>query len=430
MPHEYRLLIKNAAQVVAVCDQGEKHLIGKAMDNLVIYENGSIVVDNDGKIADVGKTEDITNKYPEELFSSVYDASGKSVIPGFVDGHTHPVWAGDRVHEFAMKLAGATYMDIHAAGGGIHYTVQHTTEASEEELLESLRNRLHKAMRHGTTLLEAKSGYGLSLDTEVKMLRVLHQAGKLSNAVGQQLPEIVSTYLAAHAVPKNSTAEAAAEDIVNVQIPMLKDLMKKGEISPSNIDVFLEEGVFGREETRRILQAGQGIGLELNFHGDEIHPMQSGELAGELKALAVSHLEQVSKDGMKAMAELPTFATLLPTTAYILRLEPPPARDLIEHGVPVALGSDFNPNAHCLSMPMVMNLACVLLRMTMNEALVAATINAAGSLGRSDQHGSIEVGKWANCVVVDAPRWEHIVYQMGEPPIAAVIREGDVLFSS
>lgn len=222
--------------------------------------------------------------------------------------------------------------------------------------------------------------------------------------------------------------------------------MKQGQISPSNVDVFLEKGVFNRDETRKILKAGQDAGLLMNFHGDEINPMQSGELAGELGALAVSHLEKVTDKGIKQMAKKPTFATLLPTTAYLLRLEPPPARKFIENGiyqnilkcyqnythpfilgVPVALGSDFNPNAYCISMPLVMNLACVTLKMSMNEALVAATINAAGSLGKSDLHGSIEPGKWGNFVVVDAPNWEHLVYQLGEPPIADVIKQGNIV---
>ena len=416
--------MKNAAQVVAVCDKGELFLVGREMENVVIYKEASLVVDENGRIAAVGPALDIAERFPEHLFELVIDATGKSVVPGLVDGHTHPVWAGDRVHEFALKLSGATYMEIHAQGGGIHFTVEHTTRASEDELLASLRSRLHQSIRHGTTLLEAKSGYGLALETEMKMLRVLHQASQLTEVPGQELPEIVSTYLAAHAVPKGNSAEEAAEDIVKNQLPALQALQAKGEISPTNIDVFLEKGVFGREETRRILQAGVEAGLQINFHGDEINPMQSGELAGELKALAVSHLERVSEEGMKSMAIRPTFAVLLPTTAYILRLEPPPARALIEHQVPVALGSDFNPNAFCISMPLVMNMACVILKLSLNEALVASTINAAGSLNKSADHGSLEVGKWGNCVIIDAPRWEHLIYQMGEPPISAIIHRG------
>jgi imidazolonepropionase len=191
-------------------------------------------------------------------------------------------------------------------------------------------------------------------------------------------------------------------------------------------DVFCEKGVFEAEDTRRILEAGAAAGLKLNFHGDEIHPMQSGTLAADLHAHAISHLEMVDEDGIKAMAthDPPIFGVLLPTTKYILKLPSPPARRMIEKGVPIALGSDFNPNAHCLSMPMTMNMACVLFGMTMKESLVGATINAAASINRSKTHGSLEVGKFADLLLMKAVQWEQIIYEMVDPPLDYVVKKG------
>jgi imidazolonepropionase len=220
----------------------------------------------------------------------------------------------------------------------------------------------------------------------------------------------------------------ACKNVLNEQIPELIALKKDGQISVENIDVFHEKGVYETDETRRILAAGKEAGLSINFHGDELHPMASAELGGELGARAISHLEEISDAGIKTMAKKKIFGVLLPTTAYVLRIKPPPARKMIEAGVPVALGSDFNPNAHCLSMPFVMNLACGLMRMTLNEALVASTINAAASLNRSETHGSIEVGKRADLVILDHSDWRHVIYEMVDPPIAATIINGKAVY--
>ncbi|EFA81808.1 imidazolonepropionase [Heterostelium album PN500] len=417
----YKLKIKNASQLVVV-SKNKPYLVGKDMSNVEIIENGSLIVDSNGIIIDIGTEQEILDRHRDDSFDTVIDCQGRAVIPGLVDGHTHPVYAGDRVHEFAMKLAGATYLEVQKAGGGIGFTVQHTRQASESDLFNLLKPRLDRMLKQGTTLIEAKSGYGLETDTEMKMLKVLHRAAQ-SHAI-----EISATYLGGHAIPKGSTAEQATEDIVNKQLPELKRLRDAGEISPENIDVFLERGFFEYDDTKRILEAGQQLGLAINFHGDELSFMKSGELAGELKARAISHLEKVSEEGMLEMAKVPTFAVLLPTTAYVLRLECPPARRMIELNVPVALGSDYNPNAHCLSMPFVMNLACVLMKMNMNEALVAATINSAASINKSKTHGSLEIGKYADMVIIDSNRWEHIIYEMVDPPISHVIKKGSVVF--
>ena len=428
---EYLLRIRNAVQVVQVCREKQLMLRGPEMKNLVVMnateDNGiSIVVDNAGLIADICTDQEADSKFSGVTFRRELDATGKCIIPGLVDAHTHPVWAGDRVHEFAMKLAGASYLDVHKQGGGIHYTVEKTREATKEELSSLLLSRLNKMLRHGTTLLEAKSGYGLDAENEIKMLEVIE------NAKTAQAIEISSTFCGAHAIPKGKSLLEASNDVISNQLPALRDQISKGELRVDSIDVFCEKGVFDIEETRRILQAGAQMGLEINFHGDELNPLNAAELAAELNSRAISHLEEISPQGIKAISKSSTVAILLPTTAYILRLKRPPARHMLEEGVAIALGSDFNPNAYCTSMPVVMHLACVLLNMSLEEALVASTINAAAALKRSSTHGSLEVGKRADLLILNAPRWEHLVYQFGEADsvIGSVVIGGRIVFES
>ncbi|XP_032445856.1 putative imidazolonepropionase [Xiphophorus hellerii] len=426
MSRNHRLLVKNAKQVVLICNNGEKFLTRHGMNNLSVVENASVVVGSDGLIKAVGPAETISARYSESSFDNVIDAAGMCVLPGLVDAHTHPVWAGDRVHEFAMKLAGATYMEVHRAGGGIHYTVEHTRAAAASDLLASLRSRLQRMQRAGTTLVECKSGYGLELQTELKMLEVIEEASR-------SLPiSISSTYCGAHAVPKGKTVAEATEDVLQVQLPRLKELMSAGRLKVQNIDVFCEQGVFDLDSTRAVLLAGKEMGLNINFHGDELHPMNAAKMGADLGALAISHLEEVTDEGIVTMAKSKTAAVLLPTTAYILRLPQPRARDMLEAGVIVALGSDFNPNAYCCSMPVVMHLACVNMRMSMTEALAAATINAAYALSRSDTHGSLEVNKHGDLLILNATRWEHLIYQLGghQELIRYVVIRGNIVYDN
>ncbi|XP_045147300.1 probable imidazolonepropionase [Echinops telfairi] len=354
----------------------------------------------DGLIKAIGPADIIQRQFSEETFEEKIDCSGKCILPGLVDAHTHPVWAGERVHEFAMKLAGASYMDIHQAGGGINFTVECTRQASEDELFDSFQQRLQCMMRAGTTLVECKSGYGLNLQTELKMLRVIARAQRELEV------SISATYCGAHSVPRGKTATEAAEDIVKHHLPTLKALGSSGEVHVDNIDVFCEKGVFDLDSTRRILQGGKDIGLQINFHGDELHPMKAAELGAELSAQAISHLEEVSDEGIAALATAKCAAVLLPTTAYMLRY-----------------GGE-------MGQPMVMHLACVNMKMSMPEALAAATINAAYALGKSHMHGSLEVGKQGDFVIINSSRWEHLIYQFGghHELIDCVIAKGKVIY--
>jgi len=419
----YRLRISHLAQLVCVEDvQKQGFRTGEEMGNVNVIQDGTILVDQNGRITCVGTTQDAPSIDSYDIDFDI-DGHHKSAIPGLCDAHTHSVWAGDRVYEFAMKLAGASYMDIHKMGGGINYTVKHTREASDESLYRDLTKRLGSMNSLGTTLLECKSGYGLETETELKMLRVIDRAQR-------ELPfvDIVGNFCGAHSIPEDTTEEQALNSIVNEMLPMLAKEQEEGRLSSVKlIDVFAEEGVFTTGSARKVLQAGSEIGLLGNFHGDELTYQGCGELACEIQCRAVSHLEHVSDAGIAALKESHTAAVLLPTTAYVLRISPPPARKIIDSGVPVALGSDFNPNAHCLSMPHVMNLACVTMNMTVEEALVASTLNAAYSMGMQETHGSLEVGKHGDILLVDAPRWEHVIYQFGGiPPLYAVIKDGVV----
>ncbi|XP_041917296.1 probable imidazolonepropionase [Alosa sapidissima] len=423
---DFRLLVQNARQMVVVCNEGQRFLLKDGMQNLAVIEHASLVIGHDGLVKAVGGAKEIDEQFNGSSFEKVLDVSGLCVIPGLVDAHTHPVWAGDRVHEFAMKLAGATYMEVHKAGGGIHFTVEQTRRASEGVLQGALMGRLTRMLRAGTTLVECKSGYGLDTHTEMTMLRTIH-AARHTHPIG-----ISATYCGAHAVPRGKTQEEALRGVLEEQLPQLQDCVSRGEVSVDNIDVFCEKGVFELDATRKILSAGRSMGLNINFHGDELHPMKAAELGAELGALAVSHLEEVSDEGIAAMATAKTAAVLLPTTAYILRLKQPRAQDMLDAGVIVALGSDFNPNAYCCSMPLVMHLACVNMRLSLNEALAAATINAAYALGAAHTHGSLEPGKQGDLIIINSPRWEHLIYQLGghQELIKHVVIKGQVVYDN
>ncbi|KAK6741223.1 hypothetical protein RB195_009218 [Necator americanus] len=430
----YRLLIRQLKEIVQITDRFDVDFLkGADMAKIKVLsdaENGlAVLVAADGTIAAVGKEEEVRGVLGDHGVEKTLATNGGILLPGFVDGHSHPVFAGDRVHEFAMKLAGATYMEVQAAGGGIHFTTSKTREASEEYLLEEFKKIALVMLRNGTTTLEAKSGYGLDTESELKMLRVLSRVPEETSL------EISATFCGAHAVPKGSTEEEHVKLICEEMLPAIEKAKTAGKLKNlENIDAFCEKNVISVENTKKILEAGKKLGLAVNFHAEELSCIGGAEMGASIAARAMSHLEEISDDGIKAMAVVGTTAVLLPSTAFILRLTPPPARKMIDNGVIVALGSDFNPNAYCLAMPMIMHLACVYMRLSMEEALTAATLNSAHSLGRGRTHGAITVGRKGDFVLLDSSvsSWKHIIYRMAaqDTVISHVVKEGRVVHSS
>ncbi|CAL2035989.1 unnamed protein product [Caenorhabditis brenneri] len=430
----YRLLVRNLKQVVQIVDDNTTEFLRgeQQMNNIKILNSSSsslaILVDSDGKFSFIGEFKDLRKRLEAESVDlgsiETMDSNGGIAIPGFVDGHSHPVFAGDRVHEFAMKLAGATYMEVQQAGGGIMFTTNKTREASEEELRRDFEEVAMKMLQSGTTTLEAKSGYGLNVDSELKMLRVL-------STVTPSIPlEISATFCGAHAVPKGSTESEQTRMICEELIPKIEEEQKNGNLkNVENIDVFCEKGVFEVESSQKILERGQKAGMAVNFHAEELKYIGGVEMGAKIGARAMSHLEEISEEGIRGMSESGSVAVLLPSTAFILRLTPPPARKLIENGVIVALGSDFNPNAYCLAMPMIMHFACVTMKLSMPEALTAATLNSAHSIGRGKTHGAIAKGRNADFLILSANSWEHIIYRIAahQDVIQHVVKNGNVV---
>jgi imidazolonepropionase len=369
-----------------------------------------------GRIAFVGDESEHRRRFPAP--DEVLDAGGGCIVPGFVDPHTHPVWAGSREDEFDRRLRGESYMDIARAGGGINATVRATRAASSAELLESATARLDTFLLHGTTTIEAKSGYGLDLETEARMLEVIAEASRLHPI------DLHPTCLAAHEVPPEHRAdpEAWVERLVREIHP---EIARRGLAEA--VDVFCEEGVFDLGQTRRLLADAADYGWKIHLHADELTPLGGAELAVELGALSADHLMCVTPQGIAALAGSDTVAVLLPGTSFFLRSDFAPARELIDAGCAVALATDCNPGSSPTeSMPMILGLACLGMGMRVAEALTAATLNAAAALGRAHELGSIEEGKQADLVVLNAPTVHHLVYHYGVNPVRHVVKAGEI----
>lgn len=381
---------------------------------------GAEVLCRAGRIAFVGTPDERRQLFGELPDAERLDGRGGTLVPGFVDAHTHLPWAGSREEEFAMRLAGRTYQEIAEAGGGILSTVAATRQATEEELVALVRRRMDQMLACGTTTAEAKSGYGLSLESELKQLRAIRRASE------DHPVDLVPTLLAAHEVPPEHRKKRRRYiDLICDQI--VPAVAEQG--LARFCDVFCEQGVFSADESRKVLEAGARHGLAPRLHADEFADSGGAELAAELGALSADHLMAVSPEGIEALARSQVTAVLLPGTSFFLRLHRwAPARRLIEAGVPVALATDCNPgSSYTESMPMVFVLAVFELGLTIEESLTAATLNAACSLGLGAEIGSIETGKHADLVLLDAPNLLHLAYHYGINPVAAVVKEGRVV---
>ncbi len=384
---------------------------------------GREVFCRDGKILFVGSAEDRRQRFGELPHATRLDGTGKTLVPGFVDCHTHLPWAGSREHELAARLAGKSYQEIAAAGGGILSTVAATRAASEEELAENVRSRLDRMLAHGTTTAEAKSGYGLSLPAELKQLRAIRRGAD------GHVVDVVATLLAAHEVPAERRGSAAERARFLDEICQEITPAAASEGLATFCDVFCEEGVFTVEESRRVLRAGIDHGLVPRLHADEFVDSGAAGLAAELGAASADHLVAVSEAGIEAMAAREVMAVMLPGVSFFLRKEGyAPARRLIGAGVALALATDCNPgSSHTESLPFIVWLGVFKLGLTIEECLTAITLNPACCLGLGEEIGSVEEGKRADLVLLDAPNLFNLAYHFGVNPVAAVVKGGEVV---
>lgn len=413
------LLINNANEVLTLASTTEGPRRREEMSEIGIQTNVSILVENN-LIKMIAPLEEIKMVFPNLVEEAeVVDATGKIVMPGLVDCHTHLVHGGTREHELNMRLSGKSYMEIMNAGGGIHYTTTKTRETSFDDLYEKTVHHLNDFLRYGITTVEAKSGYGLDWATEKKQLEV---AKKLQET---HRMDIVSTFMGAHAVPKEykGNEDAFVDLIINEMIPKVAEQ----QLAEFN-DVFCEKGVFTPEQSRRILLAGKEYGLTPKIHADEIEPYEGAELAAEVGAISAEHLLVASDEGIEAMAKSGTIAVLLPGTAFFLRAPYARGRLMVDSGVPVAISTDFNPGSSpTISLPYIQNLACMNMGMTMEEVLCATTINAAHAINRGDKIGTLEAGKQADLLILNVPNYKQLQYFYGMNHTDTVVKNGEVV---
>jgi imidazolonepropionase len=410
------LFIKNIRQLVTVAAHGKRALIGSAMNDPGLIADAGVLC-REGKIAWAGPMADFPGLNGEDIVE--LDATGRVVLPGFVDSHTHMMFAGDRAEEFGMRAQGATYQEIAERGGGILNTIRHVREATKKELKRSTSRHLMAMMKHGTTTVEIKTGYGLSMDAEVRMLEGIHELGE------EEMATVVGTFLGAHAIPPEFKAdpEAYVRLIIETMIPYA------GKRSLASFcDVFCERGYFDARQTEAILMAGKAHGMLPKIHAEELTHQGGAELAGRIGAVSADHLEKISPEGIEALRQGDVVAGILPGVSFFLNHGYAPARAMIDAGVAVAIASDFNPGS-CMSysMPLMMTIACTHMRMTPAEALVASTLNGAAALNLSATHGSIEAGKQADLLVADVPDYRHLAYHFGVNHIRHTIKNGTLL---
>jgi len=395
--------------------RGHQALAGEAQGQIEKIENAHVLLQN-GRISQVE-----TGRVPKSLLecARVIDAKGSLVTPGLVDAHTHLVFGGWRAHEMQMKLAGVPYLDILAQGGGILSTVRQTRAASPQDLAEKAQAALDEMLRLGTTTCEAKSGYGLNLQDEIKQLEV-------TAALNRKGPmQLVSTLMAAHAVPEEyrDNRRSFMDLLMNEIIPATA----QGQLA-EYCDIFCERGVFSAEESREILLAARRHGLGLKIHADEIEAIGASQLAGELGAVSAEHLIAITPEGISALVKGGTIACLLPATSFYLDKAYAPARALIAAGVPVAVATDFNPGS-CpgLNLQLCINLASLKYKMTPEEILSAVTLNAAAAIGLAEEIGSLEPGKQADLVIWDAPDLDFLCYRFGSNLARTVLKKGEIV---
>jgi imidazolonepropionase len=416
--HVADLIVTRAAELLTLAGDPDGPRVGPALADVGLVRDGAVAA-ADGQILAAGPTAEVLDLVRPARRARRIDATGRVVLPGFVDPHTHLIFAGSRAEEFERRLRGTSYREIAAAGGGILSTVAATRAADEETLVRLGWARLDRMLACGTTTAEAKSGYGLTVDDELKQLRAVHRVSARHDV------DLVATLLAAHAVPFEFAADpdAYVALITDDLLPLVAD-----EDLAEFCDAFCDPGAFTIEQSRAVLEAADDLGLRPKLHADEFADTGGARLAAELEAISADHLLRASEEGLRAMAAAGVVGVLLPGTAFFLGLPYANARRMIELGVPVALATDFNPGTSpTWSMPAVIALAAAGMRMTPAEAIVAATINAAWAIGLAEEVGSLEPGKAADLVILDAPDHRALAMHFGAPIVQTVVKRGRVV---
>lgn len=409
------MIIKNANQLVTC--SGFEAKCGEEMNNLHVIEDGAIIIEN-GIITKVGKTSEVIKNIDESKYE-VIDAKNKAVLPGFVDSHTHFVFGGYREEEFDMRLKGRSYMEIMKAGGGIANSTTNTFKSSKEQLIKLGAKRLDSILRFGVTTVEGKSGYGLDFNTEIKQLEVMKELQNIHPI------DISTTFLGAHAVPNEYKGRPG--EFIDFIIQKVLPYVVENDLAEF-CDIFCEKNVFSIEESRKLLIKAKEMGMKLKLHADEIVHLGGADLAAEVGAVSADHLLQASDEGIDKMAKSGVVATLLPATAFSLKEEYAKARTMIKKGCAVALATDFNPGScHTESIPLIFALATLYMKMTIEEAITALTINGAAAIDKASEIGSIDVGKKGDIIILEFPSYKFIPYHIGVNTVEKVIKDGRLL---
>ena len=409
------ILIVNAEEMVTLAGSSQKPKIGKQMRELEIIHDGAIAI-QEGKIIAVGKTQDVTKTFRGEC---VLSAKGKTVLPGFVDAHTHLVFAGSCEDEFERLIGGASFMEVLNSGDAIFKTTKETRRTRVEKLVELGLERLDTMLAHGTTTVEAKSGYGLNTEDELRILEATKRINQL------HCTNVIPTFMGAHAVPLDfrNSVEEYVDMIVEEALPKVAE---RG--LAEFCDVFCDRGMFNAEQAKRILRNGKKLGLKAKIHADYMSMLRGAEVGAEMDAVSADHLNFASAQGIKAMAEKGVAPVLLPAGTFsLLMTRYADARLMIDSGLPVALGTDFNASNWVLNQQLVIAMACHFMRMTPAEAIAAATINAAHAIRRGSEVGSLEVGKRADVTILNAPNHRFLGYSFSVNLVEKVIANGRLL---
>ncbi|MEG2428407.1 MAG: imidazolonepropionase [Clostridium sp.] len=408
--------IRHAAQLVTC--KGEAPKRGKDMSDIGLIEDGGVLI-HDDKIFAVGTTAELDQQVNLDEYE-VIDATGKTVLPGFVDSHTHFIFGGYRADEFTWRLKGDSYMSIMERGGGINATVTPTRNASLEELKSAGKERMNRMLEFGVTTVEGKSGYGMDCETELRQLTAMKELNE------EHPVDIVTTFLGPHSVlPEWKGKE---REFLDRMITEVMPLVRKDNLAEF-ADIFCEKGVFSIEDSEYYLNKAKDMGFKLKIHADEINPLGGGELAARVGAFSADHLLKVSDEGIKQMAEKKVISTLLPATAFGLKEEYAPARKMIDGGAAVALATDLNPGS-CFtnSIPLLVALGCIYMNMSIEEVITALTINGAAAVDRADKVGSIEVGKQADIIFLKFPSVNFMPYHTAINLVETVIKNGNTVY--